>query len=231
MTFGTIKKNTLSEAIVDRLLCLIKEKKLHPGDKLPPERELAATMQVSRPSLREALRALSILNVVEIRQGGGIYITSLDPDLLSEPLEFILSLDTSAFSQLLCARKIIEPGIAALAATHITDDELQALEQALRQSGGLLDDPEANRQIDLKIHELITTATRNPILSRIQRSLAQLSRAGCQHTAHIPAARKQAHQDHQAILAALKSRDPAAAHEAMLQHLTHMETYQPDPEA
>lgn len=230
MTFGTIKKNTLSEEIVDRLLCLIKEKKLQPGDKLPPERELAATMQVSRPSLREALRALSILNVVEIRQGGGIYITSLDPDLLSEPLEFILSLDASAFSHLICTRKIIEPGIAALATVHITDEELQALEQELLKSGNLLDDPEAYRQIDLKIHELITTATRNPILSRIQSSLVQLSRTGCQHTAHIPAAREQAYQDHQAILAALKSRDPAAAHKAMLQHLVHIEKYQQYPE-
>ncbi|HEX9922296.1 MAG TPA: FadR/GntR family transcriptional regulator [Anaerolineae bacterium] len=230
MTFGTIKKNTLSEEIVDRLLCLIKKKKLNPGDKLPPERELAATMQVSRSSLREALRALSILNIIEIRQGGGIYITSLDLDLLSEPLEFILSLDASAFSHLICARKIIEPGIAALATVHITDEELQALDQELLKSGGLLDDPDANRQIDLKIHELITTATRNPILSRIQSSLVQLSRASCQRTAHIPAAREQAYQDHQAILAALKSRDPDAAHKAMLQHLVHIEKYQQYPE-
>jgi GntR family transcriptional regulator, transcriptional repressor for pyruvate dehydrogenase complex len=68
--------------------------------------------------------------------------------------------------------------------------------------------------------------THNLILSRIQSSLAQLSQANCRRTAHIPAAREQAYQDHQAILTALKSRDPVAAHEAMLQHLTHMEIYQ-----
>src|SRR5690606_3169450 len=74
--FGTFKKSSISEDIVDNLLSLIRERELRPGDKLPPERELAAMMQVSRPSLREALRALAIMNIIEIRQGDGTYIPS-----------------------------------------------------------------------------------------------------------------------------------------------------------
>ncbi|MCB0245489.1 MAG: FadR family transcriptional regulator, partial [Anaerolineae bacterium] len=74
-TFEPVRKSAIAEEISARLLSLIQEKQLKPGDKLPPERELAATMQVSRPSLREALRALSMMNVVEIRQGDGTYVT------------------------------------------------------------------------------------------------------------------------------------------------------------
>src|SRR5512146_521879 len=92
-TFGPFEKDVLPKKIATRLLSLIKEKHLRPGDKLPPERELAVMMQVSRPSLREALRALSIINIIEIRQGDGTYVTSLEPELLIEPLDFVFSLD------------------------------------------------------------------------------------------------------------------------------------------
>ncbi|MCB0176501.1 MAG: FadR family transcriptional regulator, partial [Anaerolineae bacterium] len=96
--------------IARRLMTLLKEKQLKPGDKLPPERELAAMMQVSRPSLREGLRALSMMNVLEIRQGDGTYVTSLDPELLVEQLSLVLALDDSTLLQLFEARKILEVG-------------------------------------------------------------------------------------------------------------------------
>jgi DNA-binding FadR family transcriptional regulator len=84
LEFGTFERNALSERIAMRLLQMIREQKLRPGDHLPPERDLAAMMQVSRPSLREALRALSIMNIIEHRQGSGTYVTSLEPERLSE---------------------------------------------------------------------------------------------------------------------------------------------------
>ena len=123
-----IKKSAISEEISSRLLLMIREKQLSPGEKLPPERELAAMLNVSRPSLREALRALAIMNVIEMRQGDGTYITSLEPELLVEHLDFVLSLDDSTFLQLFEARKIVEVGIASLAAQRITDRQIQELE-------------------------------------------------------------------------------------------------------
>src|SRR3989304_10553392 len=134
MIFGTFEKDVIPEKIVARILSLIKEKQLGPGDKLPPERELAAMMQVSRPSLRTALRALSHMNIIEIRQGDGTYVTSLDPQALIEPLEFVFSLDDSTFLELLEARKILEVGIAGLAARQITDEEIAGLEACLVRS-------------------------------------------------------------------------------------------------
>ena len=115
VTFGTLEKEVLPDKIVDRLLTLIKDRQLEPGDRLPPERELAVTMGVSRPSLRAALRALAVMNVIEIRQGSGAYITALEPQQLMAHLDFVFSLNDSTFLQLFDARRIIEVGIAALA--------------------------------------------------------------------------------------------------------------------
>src|SRR5450759_795463 len=93
--FGTFERNSLSEQIADRILQMIKDRQLHPGDMLPPERELAEMMGVSRASLREALRALSIMNIINNRQGSGTYITSLHPEHLVEQLEVVFALDDS----------------------------------------------------------------------------------------------------------------------------------------
>jgi GntR family transcriptional repressor for pyruvate dehydrogenase complex len=221
--FGTFKKSSISEDIVANLLSLIRERELRPGDKLPPERELAAMMQVSRPSLREALRALAIMNIIEIRQGDGTYVTSLEPELLMEHLDFVFALTDATFLQLFEARRILEPGIVALAADRITDDELVALEACISRSIELVDDHAAFAEADLEMHELIAKAARNTILERFMASLTQLGKVSRRRTVDLPGVARQSVQDHSAIAAALRLRDPAAARAAMLDHLQHVE--------
>lgn len=221
--FGMFERSALAEQICARFLSLIEEGHLRPGDKLPPERELAATMQVSRPSLREALRALSVINVVEMRQGDGTYVTSLEPSLLVEHLDFVFSLDDSTFLQLLKARKAMEPGIAAMAASRISDQEIAELEACLERTLASMEDPAAFLQSDLALHARIAAAAQNPILSRFMAIIGRLGEASRQRTVDIAGIRQQTVIDHQAVVSALKARDPAAAHRAMLQHLTHVE--------
>lgn len=223
MEFGTFEKDVLPDQIASRILSLIKEKQLGPGDKLPAERELAAMMRVSRPSLRSALRSLSLLNIIEIRPGAGTYVTSLDPDLLTQPLEFVFSLDDSTLLQLYAARKILEVGIAALAAQLITDEEIAGLEDCLEKFNAAMDNDETRFQVDLELHEKITKAARNPILTRFMSSINQLSLASRRRTAGIPGVSTQSAEDHRAIVAALKDRDPEAASQAMLKHLQNIE--------
>ncbi len=141
-TYGIVARDVLPERIAARLLSLIAERKLRPGDKLPSERDLAATMQVSRPSLREALRALAMLNIVEIRQGSGTYVSSLKPEVLIEHLDFVFALDDSTFAELLEARQMLEPGLAAAAATRATDEELARLRACVSRAAAHVDDPE-----------------------------------------------------------------------------------------
>ena len=223
--FGAIEKDVLPRQIAERILSLIKEKHLQPGDRLPPERELAATMQVSRPSVREALQALSVLNIVEIRQGAGTFVTSLEPALLVEPLDFILSLDTSTLPQLFEARKILEVGIAAMAAARITDEEVAALEHSLAQSEAALiaNDTDSFIRNDLDLHRRIVRATHNPILNRLLDSISQLGLVSRQQTVRRPLTMPLTVEDHRAIIAALKARDSQAASQAMLDHLNHVE--------
>ncbi len=219
MTFGTFKKSALSEEIVTRLLTLIKERKLQPGDKLPPERELAATMEVSRPSLREALRALSIMNIIEIRQGGGTHVTSLDPELLVEHLEFVFALDNSTVFELLEARKVVEPGVTALAAERISNEAVKSLELMLVQSEQTLNSPELFLEFDFNLHQQITKAAQNPILRRVMTSLSCLDHASRQTVQQSLADRQMTLQEHGAIVQALKCRDSEAAQLAMFRHL------------
>jgi GntR family transcriptional repressor for pyruvate dehydrogenase complex len=221
--FGTFDKSALPQQICDRLLFLIEGGKLRPGDKLPPERELAAMMGVSRPSLREALRALALMNVIDMRQGNGTYVTSLEPALLTEHLDFVFSLDDSTFLQLFQARRILEPGIVAISAQAISDEEILELEQCLVRALGCMDNHEAFLQADLELHEKITAAARNPILSRFMTALTRLGVASRRRTVGIPGVREQSVVDHQRIVTALSNREPERARQAMLQHLNHVE--------
>ncbi len=223
--FRTVSKSAVAEDIVDQLLSMIREKKLRSGDKLPPERELAVMMDVSRPSLREALRVLSVMGVIQLRHGSGIYVTALEPARLVEHLDFVFSLDDSTYLQLFETRKALEPPICALAAHRITEQELAQLEECLSRSRLGLTNYEAYLQADLDLHEIIANAARNPLLQRFMSSLRSLGKASRKRTAILPGVVEQTIQDHQSIIQALREHQPEAAHRAMLVHLEHVEQH------
>ncbi len=223
MEFGKISKDALPKEITTRLLDMIREKALRPGDQLPPERELAAMMGVSRPSLREALRALALMNVLDIRQGSGTYVSSLDTSLLIEHLDFVFSLDDSTYLELFEARKILEAGIVALAAKKVTDKEINTLQEIVTRSTEDINDLEAFLLNDRELHEAITHVADNPILTRFMVSLSKLGLASRSRTVRIPGVAEQTIEDHQCIVAALRDRDPEQAKTAMLEHLSNVE--------
>jgi GntR family transcriptional regulator, transcriptional repressor for pyruvate dehydrogenase complex len=132
ITFKQFPRDALPAKIVDSILEMIREGQLSPGDKLPPERDLASMMKVGRPALREALRGLALMNVVEIRHGQGTYVTSLEANLLTEHLDLVFSLDDHTFLDLLDARKVLEVGLVMLAAERITDEKLTSPGRARR---------------------------------------------------------------------------------------------------
>lgn len=213
------------QRIIEHLLQLIREGTLRAGQKLPPERELAETLSVSRTSIREALRALVILNVLDVRQGAGTYVTSLEPALLVRHLNLVFQLSGASPLQVFAARKVLEPGIAALAAGTITDAEIERLESQVEDFAAHLDDPEMLREIDLKLHETIADATRNPILIRMMAGIRELGRSSRQRTARIPGMVQKTSNDHRVIVHALKERDAMGAQAAMLVHLNRVEMH------
>jgi GntR family transcriptional repressor for pyruvate dehydrogenase complex len=225
--FGTVTREAVPQQIVSRLLDLIQQRHLGPGERLPAERELAATMGVSRSSLREALRALTVLGVTEMRHGTGTYVSSLSPDLLVRPLSFVLSLSHGGFEQLFEARKVVEPAIAALAAERIDDAALDRVEALAGGAAAVIDDEEAFMVADLELHDAIRVAAGNAILGRFMESIASLGLASRKVTNPSRPLRVRSVEDHKRIVAALRRHDAEAAATAMRSHLENVEDAKP----
>ena len=216
-------RSTLPEEIASRVLTLIREQELRPGDKLPAERELAHQLGVSRPVLREALRALSIMRVVDIRQGAGTYITSLEPEQLISHLDFVFAKDNVALLKLFEARRVVELGNARFAAERISDDGLARLGELLDQLRGHVDEPGAFSEADIAFHDAICDAADNFLLSQFMTIVDTLGKVSRERTGGRREVRVATLRDHRGILDALRSRDPALAERAMRDHLDHVE--------
>ena len=223
IAYGTVTRDALPDQIASRLIALITERQLKAGDRLPPERELAVTMGVRRSSLREALRALAMLGVAEMRQGDGTYLTALDPEALMKPVGLVLALSDSGLEELFEARKLVEPGLAALAAARIDDDAAAELVRCAESTPDVLEEPEAFMWADIELHAQIARAASNAVLSRLLDSIAGMALASRRRTGQLVAVREQSVLDHREIAAAIAAHDADAAYAAMLRHLENVE--------
>jgi GntR family transcriptional repressor for pyruvate dehydrogenase complex len=221
--FTVIPRSTLPEEVANRLLVLIRDQHLRPGAKLPAERNLAAMMDVSRPVVREALRALALMRVVDIRPGAGTYVTSLEPKQLIAHLDFVFAKDSVALVQLLEARRVVEVGNARLAAFRITESEVAALQELVVSLASCIDDPDRFSEVDIALHEAVCAAAGNFLLSQFMNIVSALGKVSRERTGGFRRVRVAALHDHRRILDALRAHDPDAAEQAMLAHLDHVE--------
>jgi DNA-binding FadR family transcriptional regulator len=217
-----IVRESVAELVVRRILDMVKSGVLKPGDALPPERDLAVSLSVSRPSVREAMRGLTVLGVVRTRQGGGAYISDLSPNTLLGPIQFYLSLDQKNISELYDARMLIEGDVARRAAAAIADDQLARLRQSLERQQGTVHDPIAFRNADFEFHEIIWTASGNAVLRRIGESLNVLGLEFRKRASETPGVLEQSLRDHAALVEALAARDPEAAARAAEAHMRNV---------
>jgi len=221
--FSNVKRSSTVEIIVENLINLIKQRSLQEGDKLPSERQLCEIIGVSRPILREALKALQVMNIIDIRQGAGAYVKSLEPEEVIEHLDIVFHLDSSLYKDLYEARRILESSVVRIAASIITDEEIDAIEENIRQAAESIDDPEAFFQRDLEMHEMILKASGNRVIPIFMQSVNKLSLLMREKTNARPMIRQKTMNDHKLILKALKDRDPDAAAKAMDQHIANVE--------
>ena len=138
--FMPIERVSVAEQVARNLLGLIRSRSVLPGQQLPTERELAATLEVSRPSVREALRGLQILGVVKTRQGGGVFVTALKAAELLQPLQFLISLTEENFEALHESRVMIEGAIGRLLANKIDDATIARLRKMVTIQSRLTQD-------------------------------------------------------------------------------------------
>jgi GntR family transcriptional repressor for pyruvate dehydrogenase complex len=217
-----IIRESVAEMVVRRILDMVKAGVLKAGDALPPERDLALSLNVSRPSVREAMRGLAVLGVVRTRQGGGAYISDLGPDSLLGPLQFYLSLERMNIRELYDARSLIESDVARRAAVAISDADLARLEVMLTEQGQTIGDPIAFRQSDFEFHEVIWIGSGNAFLKRIGESLNVLGLEFRKRASEKPGVLERSLEDHRRLLDALKSRDPDAAARAAEAHMQNV---------
>lgn len=217
------KKRSTTEIIVEKLIALIRDRSLGAGDRLPPERELAQLMNISRPPLREALKSLEMMNIVKIRQGSGTYVNKLEPERVVEHLDIVFNLDDTLYHDLFKARRVLECAIARMAAENITEEELRSIEENIVEAASNVDNAKIFLELDYKLHGMILSASRNRVLPVFIQSINKLNLAVREKTNSHVAIRKSTIRDHQLILDALRKRDPDMASSAMEKHLYNVE--------
>lgn len=211
---------------------MITSGRLSAGARLPIEKDLAASLAVSRGSLREGVRALSIMGALETRQGDGTYVTSLSADRLLTPMEFVIDLqDAAGVAQVQSVRRVLESVAAALAAARIGVPELNQAEAILEGARRLISvggdpDHEAILEADLDFHRVIAKASGNPALEALIEAMASRTIRGRLWSAIAEhGAEQRTHAEHQAILAALRAGSTEGARIRMANHLLGVQDF------
>lgn len=226
-----VQRSRLSQQIVLQLLASIREGRLQPGDRLTAERELADQLQVSRSSLREALRTLEIAGLVESRHGGGTYVrdafagTGGTGGTGVSPLALLLQSSGDTVGDLWEIRLIVEPEIAARAAVRAAPEDLDKMEELLHRQEAALGDAETALGIDREFHTALAHASRNAVAVRVLELIGSLLLAGRGHFIASTERQKSALRRHREILAAVRDRSPDEAGTAMRRHLQEVESY------
>ncbi len=157
-------RTTLVQSITDQLISFITEQDMKPGDKLPSQHELMDRLQVGRSTVREALKGLAAIGLVDMRAGHGTFIKKLDATSIIRSDLLALVIDKKLTERLLEAREIIEPDIASLAAERATPDDLSAIEEILNQCEKAIQSGEPVYRLSSEFHRAVTEAAHNEIL-------------------------------------------------------------------
>jgi GntR family transcriptional regulator, transcriptional repressor for pyruvate dehydrogenase complex len=222
----TGRASSLTDHAIERIKQMIVAGELSPGDRLPREVDLAEHLGISRSSLREAVRALSLIHVLDVRQGDGTYVTSLEPSLLLDAMGFVVDLhrDDSVVA-IFEVRRILEPAATAMATAIMPDDGVAALRALLDE---LPADPSIEELVanDVEFHRRIVTACGNTVLASLIESLSgptQRARIWRGLTQEDAVARTLA--EHRAICDAIAARQPEVARAWATVHVAGIESW------
>jgi GntR family transcriptional repressor for pyruvate dehydrogenase complex len=213
-----IKKASFFQAVVYRFEELLRTGVLKPGEKLASEAELARAFQVSRPTLREALKALNLLGLLVSRTGDGTYVTEDSRNLFKTAIYFSTFLSAVDFLGLIEARIAIEPFLAELAAQRATKAELDRMKECLRKMEGAIGQMQKYLESEIAFHDEIATAARSAVLHGIMVSLRDLLLEGRTKITADQTGRGNL-ELHIRIYEAIRKRQPKMAHRRMLEHL------------
>jgi GntR family transcriptional repressor for pyruvate dehydrogenase complex len=216
---GAVGHSQLTMQVVDHVRALIASGTLRPGDRLPPERELARELKISRSSLRAGIGFLSAMGVLKSRHGAGTFVSSGPPALDSSSLTVLGALHGFLPWQMFEARLVIEASVASLAAERATDEHIAELAEEVAEMYASLSDPQEYLIHDIRFHRTIARAAGNPILAALMETIT----SNLYDTRRLTVANsqdlKESAEMHREIYRAIRSHNPPQAKYAMEQHL------------
>jgi DNA-binding FadR family transcriptional regulator len=221
---GPIRAEGLTENVVRQLKDCIRRQIITPGERLPPERELAALLKISRGSLRQALKALEVMGVLNVVQGSGACLAERAEVILRDPEELLVPLRGHSFAEMYETRRAMEAESSACAALRATDQDLKKMQGEIQAMHAIGTNMRKFVSHDNAFHHHIAVASGNSVfiwfIDLLQKVLAkgQLTHARSEQMQASIA-------DHEAILAAIAAHDPASARREMLAHLTLSKAY------
>ena len=220
--FEVVRRNRIYEEVAKQIERLIL-KKLHPGDRLPSERDLAEMLGVSRGSIRDAIRSLELLGLVEPRQGTGTIVREISADALVTPFANALKRRKELVTELLDFRKMLEPSLAARAATHASPEELIEMEEILQRQEEKQRHGDPAVAEDTEFHYSVALASDNSVVLNVIDILMDLLRDTRARSLQVEGRPQKSLTGHRRILAAIKRHDGDGAKAAMRRHLDDVE--------
>ncbi|WP_305989114.1 FadR/GntR family transcriptional regulator [Roseibium sp. MMSF_3544] len=226
--FQPVDHQKTADAVVEQIENLILKGILHSGDRLPPERELADQLKVSRPVLRDALKILEQRKLIEARRGGGTFVCDLIGSIFSEAVVQLIARHPSAINDYFEFRRGIEGQAAAQAAMRAAPSDIERLDDIIRQMQAAheAEDVTAEALLDVELHHAVGEAAHNVVMLHTLRSCYRLLENGVFYNRgrlyHHPTARHELLQQHQAIAEAIRESDPAGARRASEEHIDYV---------
>ena len=211
-------KVLLSEKVAANIKELIVKNQYKPGSKLPNEMELAGQLNVSRSTVREAIKILMSKNILVIKRGRGTYVCER-PGVATDPLGVTFMNKKDLLLYLFETRLLIEPAISELAAIRATEKNLEDLEGAFQKIVSFVNDGRNHTEADTHFHNIIAKSTQNPILQNILPIINDSIKEGYLETRDIPQSGDMVIKDHKNILQAIQKRNPSLAKNYMSEHI------------
>ena len=220
--YSAISKEKLYLKVADFIQDLILSQQLHPGDKLPPERELAERMGLSRTVVREAIKALQERGLVDVVPGSGTFVSTKEAvtERLGYSLNLVFQMESKSIKHLQEVREALEVDIAELAAKRAAPEHLEQMQVAVEKMDRSLDSPEDYVNADLHFHLVLAQATGNPLFIALVNSVIDLLREARLFIFESPGAPSRGQKWHKEILRCIQQKDSECARKAMAQHLS-----------
>jgi GntR family transcriptional repressor for pyruvate dehydrogenase complex len=214
-----LKRKTLTSQVIDYVVGLIKSGQVKPGERLPTEFDLTQTLGVSRTCVREAIKSLESLGLVSVRQRVGAIVLEPSSSNLLNAEQFSIALQSQQTNDLLEFRKIMEVGLASLAAEKAEESDLDLMKSALDRYREEMAATAVDCATDMSFHAALAQASKNPIAELVWQMLSTRLAETLSRTSELPNVCHDTLRDHEKIYRAVKSRDPRKAREAMRTHL------------